>query len=151
MVAPMRTKAEKEGGGPGPRAATHYQNRSPHRQDQAADAVQSNGDRGQSTSPEADVRLFLDMLYGGGTGFCHVVYGKDPYRDGDKPPRFRFWSEKHERHAFAYPADADAAVAKVLEFLRAGPRRLCEHQPDAHGCITREDRDGRAVVPARRH
>ena len=120
VVAPMRTEAEKEGGGPGPRAATHYQNRSPHRQDQAADAVQSNGDRGQSTSPEADVRLFLDMLYGGGTGFCHVVYGKDPYRDGDKPPRFRFWSEKHERHAFAYLDDADAAVAKVLELSAWG-------------------------------
>ncbi len=81
---------------------------------------QSNGNGHQSASPEADVRLFFDVLYGGGAGFCHVAYGKDLYRDGDKPPRFRFWSETHERHAYAYPADADAAVAKILELSAAG-------------------------------
>ncbi|MGO9349960.1 MAG: AAA family ATPase [Mycobacterium sp.] len=81
---------------------------------------QSNGNGHQSASPEADVRQFFDVLYGGGAGFCHVAYGKDLYRDGDKPPRFRFWSETHERHAFAYPANAGAAAAKVLELSAAG-------------------------------
>ncbi len=111
-VPQMRTDKKVGPQSANPGETDHYQT--------TAASSQSNGDGHQSTSPEADVRLFFDVLYGGGTGFCHVVYGKDPYCDGDKPPRFRFWSEKHERHAFAYPDDADAAVAKALELSARG-------------------------------
>ena len=45
------TTTEKEGDGPVSETASH-QNTSPHPHDQAADAVQSNGDRGQDASPE---------------------------------------------------------------------------------------------------
>jgi hypothetical protein len=55
------------------------------------------------------------MLYGRGVGFCHVVYGKGWVRNDTGTLRHQFWSEKQERHAYAYPDDADAAVGKILE------------------------------------
>ena len=55
------------------------------------------------------------MLYGGGTGYCHVAYGAEPYRNDKGKITHRIWSETRERHTYAYPDDADAAVAKVLE------------------------------------
>jgi len=66
------------------------------------------------------LRAFLDVLYGGGTGFCHVVYGKGWYRNDNGKLVHRFWSERRGRHAYPYPADADAAVAKVLELSARG-------------------------------
>jgi hypothetical protein len=103
-------RAEQKGSGPPPGAATPPTDHHHH------DRVfpDSTGEDRQGASPEADVRLFLDVLYGGDTGFCHVVYGEGWYRENGKL-RFRFWSETRERHAYAYPDDADAAVAKVLE------------------------------------
>ena len=80
----------------------------------------SNGNGHQSASPKADVRLFFDVLYGGGTGFCHVVYGEGWYRNDKGKLAHRYWSETRERHAYAYPDDTDAAVAKVLELSARG-------------------------------
>ena len=139
---------EDEGGGPPPGAASHHQTTSPHPHDQAADAGQSSRDGGQGASPQDDVRLFLDVLYGGGSGFCHVVYGEGWYRTRGQA-QDRFWSETRERHAYAYPAEPTPPSPRSWSCPRRC-RRLCEHQPVAHRQITREDPDGRAVVPARR-
>lgn len=62
----------------------------------------TNGDGG-GTSPEADVRLFFDVLYRDGTGFVHVVYGKDPYRNDKGKIRFRIWSRKTPRTGMRSP------------------------------------------------
>ncbi|MGB8388753.1 hypothetical protein [Mycobacterium sp.] len=111
----MRT--EEGTSGPPPGAASHHQT-NPHDRDQVTDHF-TGGDR-QGASPQDDVRLFLDVLYGGGTGFCHVVYGDGWYRNDKGKLQHRFWSETRKRYVFAYPADADAAVAKVLELSARG-------------------------------
>lgn len=60
------------------------------------------------------------MLYGGGTGFCHVMYGADPCRNDNGKMVRRVWSETRERYAFAYPAQANAAIAKIAELSARG-------------------------------
>ena len=77
----------------------------PHPHDQA-DGVESSS---ICQRQQEDIRLFLDMLYGNGTGYCHVIWGEGWYRDDKGKLRLRSWSETRERHAFAYPAQADEA------------------------------------------
>jgi hypothetical protein len=96
------------------------QGANPGETDTNTNQYQFNGDGRQSANPEADVRLFFDVLYGGGTGFCHVVYGEGWCRNDKGTLAHPFWSETRERYAYAYPDDADAAVAKVLELSARG-------------------------------
>ncbi len=69
----------------------------------------------------ADIRAFLEMLYGPGTGYCHVVYGRGWYRNDAGKLDHRIWSERiGDRHAFRYPEQTDAIVAKILQLDATG-------------------------------
>jgi hypothetical protein len=112
--APSRDKRSGNGtGGPDAETARPHQTDPRHRDQVNTHDLSGRGQQG--ASPEDDVRAYFDVLYGGATGFCHVAYGDGWLRNNKGTLVHRFWSETRERYAFAYPADADAAVAKVLE------------------------------------
>lgn len=68
-----------------------------------------------------DIRAYLAMMYGPGTGYCHIPYAAGPYRNAAGKITHHFWSERNgQRYAYLYPDDLHTIVATILELDRMG-------------------------------
>jgi hypothetical protein len=86
------TTTEKDGGGPPAGEAANHQHQNPHPHEDRVKSDSTSED-GQGATAEADLLLFFGAVYGNATGYLHVVYGKDWYRNGDKL-KLKIWSER---------------------------------------------------------
>lgn len=61
------------------------------------------------------LRRFLDVLYGGGEGYCHLAYAAQPYLNDKGEVKHQVWSEAiGPRRAWRYPAEVEPIIDAIL-------------------------------------
>lgn len=61
-------------------------------------------------TPEADLRAYLDAVYGTTEGQAHIAVGSDPYLNAKGKYRHHGWIQSH----FAWPGEGDLMVKEIL-------------------------------------